>query len=296
MALIDIDLPPFVAKRGETWVLPSLLPLATRGGIENPGLIAIPPPPDKFGSTAIDTAYSNTNMMFLLSGGYSGLYNIALSVDAQIVCGLWNLMIYEKIANPIPGSFIKEIYWGVGARIGVIAWALNSEVTLNSNAAIAAATTLNLARSSYNVQVFGVSPSVVTALKPLVQASTGEFTMDTMAVVGQAKADLARVLMDTVDQPVPLKATVDTALLGSVFGHDQRKTIGSSVFAAERLMRGLSYDQALADPGRYSGQIDRDLVWANYQDVYGMGAGDKTKAPSESQIAKARLILLSARF
>lgn len=312
MSTLDWDVAPFTAKYGDHLVIPTLIPYAKdSAGRLHPERVAIKAVKSDLEFTDGESGLSVVDYSGLLKAGFSASVGVYLDVSAKFTCALWKnthtVTVDNKGLYVGDGgeSYIKSVTWGIGARVAVVSWSLDVGASVEAGE-IAMQTTLGTARSTYSAQVCGAGVDLLNAMTPLARAATGPFDMGALstlvtvqerlnALVKQRKglspapeAEEARKIRPTV-----LAVEVDTKLLGVATDGDLLRSVGTMIFAGERIYRDKSANEAAKDPGGFIAYTQTDLVPSMYRDIYGIS--DPAQKPSEADKERAKKILFAGR-
>ncbi len=270
---------PYVLSNG---AIPSLLEFAPQDQITISGN-----GPKSLPSVASVVSFDeqNINAAGAMSLGFEGLVDFNVGARASYL-----LLELKVLANPVPGApgtIIANEYYGVGFRICVKAWDLDTKTNV-SIASVSADCTINGASSAIQMQVVGISPQVLAQYVPLFSGYIGSFDMSTLQDIGVIAKGLQDYISDNYESITPVLMEVDL---------DQEAIVGpfnlspSTVYGLHGIYTPDSYNNAVgkdlpSDTNGYT--LDDDVIKAMYQVI--VGTNYSTKPDDDQQLVARKSV------
>lgn len=188
---------------------------------------------------------------------------------------------------PVPSSVISSLYYGIGIRLGLKAWSIDTKFS-SSVSFIAAAASLSMASTAYEFISMGPGLDVLPSLKPLIVGSLGPFNNQVLQNLGAALEGLVSYLSSQGAnlEPVPISVDLD-------FGSPKPASLTlSGTFALNQIRRCMTLQQAKAAIPQnlpYGAKIDEAFVEAIYSTIVQSPTAKPT--PAQSDAAKGLLAL-----
>ncbi len=269
-----IPVTPYVMTNG---VIPSLEEFAPSSQIKISGN-----GPNSLPDVSNTVTYSETNINAAgaMSLGFQGLVDFNASAKASYL-----LLQLKVLADPVPGksgSMITNEYYGVGFRICVKAWNLDTKSNVSVES-VSADCTINGASSAIQMQVVGISPQVLAEYVPMFAGYIGSFDMTTLQNIGV----ISKALQDYISEnyqsirPVLMEVELNQNVLVQPFNLSP-----STVYALHGVYTPDSYNNAVKyKPSNTGFDLDDDVIKSIYKVVVGSNYSSK---PNDHQVKVAK--------
>ncbi len=136
----------------------------------------------------LDWKGGESSIDLLAEIGITSVVTVAAKFSSNIKCFKVDVVMQAEAENTIAGSLIRRAFFGIGFRIGVMAFGINEDTKISSPGVLSAASTLHVAQSVYQVVVVGAGVEAMPILQPLLVASTADFDVQTFAVLGAVQS------------------------------------------------------------------------------------------------------------
>jgi hypothetical protein len=277
---IDVPVSPYIADLGG--VSDVVLSLAGAAPAKNLRLTTVVPREPQYERAKL--RMEKTDLQVMAEVGFSGVAEVKAKAGVETHYFLSDLVITVQLDNPDPDSIITSATYGLGFRIGIIAFDVDVSFTA-SMASLAAAASLNMAKTSYQVDTIGLGLEALSAVKPLINNVSGPFNVETLETIGAINYELGKLIVDKGNtmQPGVMRVTVDTDRLGSALsdGSVNRfdSVIKGQIFALERAYRDKTGNEAIADAEKVPEEnINAEVVCQTYEQVLGIDLQQKPQA------------------
>jgi len=228
-AILRIPVSPYIGKyEGVEDVVLSLVGTVPAANIRLPS-----PPQAGLPLRELDMRLSSTDISVLVDLGFGTM--ISTRISSNVHYFLLDLVLSTQVPCTDPASIFASVEYGVGFRIAISAFDIDGGVKLELGA-LAAAATLNMAQTSFEMVAVGGGLAALAATQPLIASFGAKYdvaTLDALAVVRQSLFELYASKGSSM-QPQLIAVTVDPAKLASVLS-------GNLTTSMTDLLRGEVY-------------------------------------------------------
>lgn len=297
MGTINVPVTPYIADFSASGI-PCTDVVLSLTDVAPPEYIRLPDRPvtgSKY--TSIDLTMMSTNFSVLASLGFGDF--LSVNASSNIHCSYMDLAVTQKVErNSDARSIIASATFGLGFRLAIITYGLESSIAMNLSD-VAAAAKLRMGHTSYQVMAIGGGLKVISTAQPLIANLAGEFNVETLELIGAVQAQLTDLYINKNSGMIPELMSVDIDLdkMASLYADHQGdepvsyvNLMRSQRFALQQARKGHSLKQALEELKRRDDwKADRSIVKDLYVRVLGLkGADDR---PSEQNARDVRLML-----
>lgn len=248
-----------------------------------------PKPDSKYSS--IDLAMMSTNFSVLVSLGFGDSFSA--KADSNVHCSYMDLAVTKRVeSNYDNKSIIAAATFGLGFRLAIITYGLDSSIAMNLGD-VAAAAKLRMGYTSYQILAVGGGLKVISTAQPLIANLAGEFNVETLELIGAVQAQLTDLYINQNSDMVPELMSVDIDLDkmanlysgGKSQGPSYMQLMKAQRFALQQARHGRTLTQALEQMDRKPAwAVDRSIVKDLYERVLGLKADEEPRGSNPHDI------------
>lgn len=297
MGTITVPVTPYIADfsvsgKPCTNVVLSLADIAPPEFIRLP---VRPKPESKY--TSIDLTMMSTDFSVLASLGFGDF--LSAKVSSKIHCSYMDLAVTKRVEiNPDNQSIITAATFGLGFRLAIITYDLDSNVAMNLGD-VAAAAKLRMGHTSYQIMAIGGGLKVISTAQPLIANLAGEFNVETLELIGAVQAQLTDLYINQNSDMIPELMSVDIELdkMASVYANHKgdnppsyMELMKAQRFALQQARKGHHLIEALKEMKRVpEWKVDERIVRDLYKRVLGIEKDDGR--PTDKNQHEIRIML-----
>lgn len=295
MATITVPVTPYIADFSVAGIPCSNVVLSL-ADVAPPEHIRLPDRPAR-GSTysSIDLTMMNTDFSVLVALGFGDSFSA--KAHSQVYCSYMDLAVTKRVEkNSDRNSIITAATFGLGFRLAIVTYGLDSSIAMNLGD-VAAAAKLRMGYTSYQILAVGGGLKVISTAQPLIANLAGEFNVETLELIGAVQAQLTDLYINQNSDMVPELMSVDIDLdrMANLYSGGKGKSpsymdlMKAQRFALQQARHGHTLTRALEEMDKEPAwTVDRSIVKDLYERVLGLKADE---APRGSNPHDIRIML-----
>lgn len=238
-----------------------------------------PPGPGLYPKTNVTVDHISSKAMLEL--GFNSAAAVRTRFDSEMMFRVWNFLRFRREDNTAPGSAIIRSEWGIGARIGVTGWNLSGELGIGSLNGLAAATSLGMASSIYDIQLFGAGIESLRSIRDLLANAYGSFNLDQIELIGRSQQALVNYFSENEALLVPklLRVEIDPSKLDNFYpemsamcGRSTAPYVMERVYAKKTLGEAVEGSHFL---NAESQGVTKESVERMYLEIFNLKEGEQ---------------------
>ncbi len=239
---------------------------------------------------------TKTTLQIMLELGFSSFIEIAAKTNLEAYFFLSDTGAYFELENPDKDSIITSAKYGVAVRVGIAAFNLDASVSVSAPS-VAAAATLKLASTTYEVMTLGIGLDALHATTPLINNTTGPYDLSTLDTIALVQSAIDDIIFEQTNSLVPIlmSVNVDTNRLARVLSNDATSDysefVRSQIYGVKQAWYYNSLEDAIAD---IKPDINPEVLRTIYSDVLNLAPGVKPEPGSEA-FRKAEELVFAGR-
>jgi hypothetical protein len=256
--------------------------IASLAGVLTKSVPAAPPPTPPYNYGVVTLSSTSLSASMTASLGFQDLVSFQVSGNAYY----WLVDVIAALPPIESESPVLSQVYGVGVRLALKAWNVNTKFSLSAYS-FAAQATLSMAHTTFAVEAYGAGLQALSTMKPLLTVLGSPFDVEKFQVLGEVMGDLTDYLVAQGDNLTPVLLGVNLDFAGETL----LDPAGGYVFALRRIAKGNSYNQALQSipPNPPPDvEISSVIVQAVYDQLVG---SDQDAQPSSAAKSSANQIL-----
>lgn len=227
-------------------------------------------------------AFAPISAQVVANLGFGALLNVGSTVNVS-----YFLLEISSTFEPIATnqSIVTAHIYGVGVRIVVKAWSINTKANISYKESLAASAVLNLATTVYDMSSSGFGISAMKMFLPLIIGSLGAFDATRLAAISGLMEAMNSYRTSANATLYPVLLGVELNLANNIVPFNASL---SGIYALNQIAKGSSLNQALqAMPSQLPSNeaLQSTLVSSVYSYIV---AGTNDTKPSTNQITKAK--------